>query len=262
MVPDAEQLRSPWTLNPYQYVNQNPNLYWDPDGEKPWDKVAARAAKWGEKALEKGGKSVSWHVIKRHIARNAAKWAAKTKFLKPSEILKLGLKTLRHPDSVVHQGSRILFQKDMGRAIGKGGPGAVGVARSIMNVVISKRTGKVITVFASSAFVSAAVIGVITTHASNAQAEVERRYKQVYDSERHGDDSWLHKAVDFMWNDSETSRCEDSVRCQEWLEEPLKKAREGMINELEKNKGGSLSNSEADEANETFDRVLSSGEEE
>lgn len=32
--PDVEQLASPWELNPYPYVTQNPLLYWDPDGRK------------------------------------------------------------------------------------------------------------------------------------------------------------------------------------------------------------------------------------
>ena len=30
--PDAKFMGSPWSLNPYQYVEQNPLLYWDPDG--------------------------------------------------------------------------------------------------------------------------------------------------------------------------------------------------------------------------------------
>src|SRR5262249_52738461 len=31
-IPSPGLVRTPWTLHPYQYVNQNPSLYWDPDG--------------------------------------------------------------------------------------------------------------------------------------------------------------------------------------------------------------------------------------
>jgi RHS repeat-associated protein len=33
--PDPQFLDSPWDLHPYQYVRQNPVLYWDPDGRNP-----------------------------------------------------------------------------------------------------------------------------------------------------------------------------------------------------------------------------------
>ncbi|WP_256560388.1 FG-GAP-like repeat-containing protein, partial [Myxococcus dinghuensis] len=33
--PDAKFLDQPWDLHPYQYVRQNPALYWDPDGREP-----------------------------------------------------------------------------------------------------------------------------------------------------------------------------------------------------------------------------------
>lgn len=35
LTPNAEkQMAEPWTLHPYQYVDQNPLLYWDPDGRE------------------------------------------------------------------------------------------------------------------------------------------------------------------------------------------------------------------------------------
>jgi RHS repeat-associated protein len=34
-VPDRSFIENPWGLHPYQYVDQNPTLYWDEDGEKP-----------------------------------------------------------------------------------------------------------------------------------------------------------------------------------------------------------------------------------
>jgi RHS repeat-associated protein len=33
--PDASFMDAPWALHPYQYVNQNPVIYWDPDGRQP-----------------------------------------------------------------------------------------------------------------------------------------------------------------------------------------------------------------------------------
>ncbi|HEX3477065.1 MAG TPA: FG-GAP-like repeat-containing protein [Kofleriaceae bacterium] len=35
MGPDASFMEAPWGLHPYQYVNQNPVAYWDPDGGEP-----------------------------------------------------------------------------------------------------------------------------------------------------------------------------------------------------------------------------------
>lgn len=33
--PDPETMFAPWALHPYQYVNQNPMVFWDPDGREP-----------------------------------------------------------------------------------------------------------------------------------------------------------------------------------------------------------------------------------
>jgi RHS repeat-associated protein len=33
--PDAKFMLAPWALHPYQYVDQNPIAYWDPDGREP-----------------------------------------------------------------------------------------------------------------------------------------------------------------------------------------------------------------------------------
>ncbi|MFH0902372.1 MAG: RHS repeat-associated core domain-containing protein, partial [Pseudomonadota bacterium] len=35
--PDPKFMTAPWDLNPYQYVRQNPVMYWDPDGHNPSD---------------------------------------------------------------------------------------------------------------------------------------------------------------------------------------------------------------------------------
>lgn len=50
--PDASFMNSPWNLNPYQYVNQNPVLYWDPDGH---DKIKIPGV--GTDLLESKGSS-------------------------------------------------------------------------------------------------------------------------------------------------------------------------------------------------------------
>ena len=42
--PDPSFLSAPWDLHPYQFVRQNPVVYWDPDGQ-----AAADAAEWWEK---------------------------------------------------------------------------------------------------------------------------------------------------------------------------------------------------------------------
>ena len=36
--PDPRFMAAPWSLHPYQYVNQNPVLYWDPEGAQPAEK--------------------------------------------------------------------------------------------------------------------------------------------------------------------------------------------------------------------------------
>jgi Domain of unknown function (DUF4157) len=33
--PDPKFMAKPWALHPYQYVEQNPIVYWDPDGRQP-----------------------------------------------------------------------------------------------------------------------------------------------------------------------------------------------------------------------------------
>ncbi|WP_375744181.1 FG-GAP-like repeat-containing protein [Corallococcus interemptor] len=43
--PDEDFLLAPWDLNPYQYVRQNPVLYWDPDGKDA--EFAAKAREFG-----------------------------------------------------------------------------------------------------------------------------------------------------------------------------------------------------------------------
>lgn len=45
--PDPAFMEAPWTLHPYQYVQQNPVLYWDPDGRdaKKTQKIFASALK-------------------------------------------------------------------------------------------------------------------------------------------------------------------------------------------------------------------------
>lgn len=48
--PSAKHLASPWELHPYQFVNQNPVLYWDPDGRD-----SSAIAGLGSDLLERDG---------------------------------------------------------------------------------------------------------------------------------------------------------------------------------------------------------------
>jgi RHS repeat-associated protein len=41
--PDPKFMQAPWKLHPYQYVNQNPIAFWDPDGRDAVDRVVAVA---------------------------------------------------------------------------------------------------------------------------------------------------------------------------------------------------------------------------
>lgn len=50
--PDAKFMAAPWDLNPYQYVSQNPTLFWDPDGAR---KALAGAERlWVEAGIHQG----------------------------------------------------------------------------------------------------------------------------------------------------------------------------------------------------------------
>lgn len=40
--PDANHLAMPWDLNPYQFVRQNPTLFWDPDGQETVSQLIER----------------------------------------------------------------------------------------------------------------------------------------------------------------------------------------------------------------------------
>lgn len=65
--PSAEFLFAPWTLHPYQYVNQDPVSFWDPDGNWPsWDDFKG-AVGWGVSKL------VSLHPLHAYNARFAGR---------------------------------------------------------------------------------------------------------------------------------------------------------------------------------------------
>jgi RHS repeat-associated protein len=51
--PDPKFLGRPWSLHPYQYVDQNPTLFWDPDGNSPFSIIAKEAGKRGIKKVVK-----------------------------------------------------------------------------------------------------------------------------------------------------------------------------------------------------------------
>jgi RHS repeat-associated protein len=92
--PDPKFMTAPWALHPYQYVNQNPVLYWDPDGKQPALKeaaervveaapkltAAARAASMGWKVLEGGSEAAAAgaEAAAGALAAGAAAFAAVT----------------------------------------------------------------------------------------------------------------------------------------------------------------------------------------
>lgn len=47
--PDPKFLTRPWSLHPYQYVDQNPTVFWDPDGNSPFSVLGKYIAKRGIK---------------------------------------------------------------------------------------------------------------------------------------------------------------------------------------------------------------------
>ena len=54
--PDAKYLAMPWDLNPYQYVRQNPTLFWDPDGRET---VAQLIGRMGVESYGNGGNTAA-----------------------------------------------------------------------------------------------------------------------------------------------------------------------------------------------------------
>lgn len=76
--PDPKFMLDPWLLNPYQYANQNPVVYWDPDGNTPAAVMDGGKPAWA--ALKEAGK----YVAGRLVAAGAALLAA------PGVLLGLG----------------------------------------------------------------------------------------------------------------------------------------------------------------------------
>jgi hypothetical protein len=158
----------PWDLHPYAYVRQNPVAYYDPDGENPaivgrvLAKATERLARWG---VARG----AGHVLRRHVYKNLAQWAAKTKFgMNPSRVRGYLERVLKSPSRVTDQGRRLLVEKEFDHVVGRGG-------EKVIRVVVQKSTGKIITAFASNSFKGAAAVAAFTivgTHADKARADM------------------------------------------------------------------------------------------
>ncbi len=56
--PDPKFMTQPWALHPYQYVKQNPVIYWDPDGRDAYGRQPI-SLKEAERAAEKAQQMVN-----------------------------------------------------------------------------------------------------------------------------------------------------------------------------------------------------------
>ena len=82
--PDAKFMATPWRLHPYQYVDQNPIVYWDPDGNSPVSIIIKIAAKRGAKAAVKEYVETR---IKSYVKRMADKKFQKEVFDEATSII-------------------------------------------------------------------------------------------------------------------------------------------------------------------------------
>ncbi|MFH0902375.1 MAG: RHS repeat-associated core domain-containing protein, partial [Pseudomonadota bacterium] len=69
--PDPKFMTAPWDLNPYQYVRQNPVMWWDPNGEWPVGALSDMTVRRGEieRAVERGERKpirpIPWRLCAR-----------------------------------------------------------------------------------------------------------------------------------------------------------------------------------------------------
>lgn len=77
--PDVKFMASPWRLHPYQYVEQNPILYWDPDGRESIESVCGGPRKQCGAPEPKGGDiEFDWEGVKGWLRRQAFRMQAQS----------------------------------------------------------------------------------------------------------------------------------------------------------------------------------------
>ncbi len=184
--------------------------------------VAKRALKW----LAKRGRNISAHIAKRHIARRIGKsrFAASGK-----QVKKWTTRTLKDHDNVVDQGRRIIFEKQFGNDVGKGG-------ERIVRVVVDKATGKIVTAFPTKTFkriVTVAAIGTATAKASEADAAILARRKAIKEAEE-ARETFFTKFIDFIFSPSRIARDEDILAEQRIIDERIKEAIDAIEQEMKR----------------------------
>lgn len=222
-------------LSPERSSASNPIIQRNPLGQ-----VAAKAAEKALKWLAKRGAGVSNHIFRRHVAKNIARYLTKSKFLQDKFVKKWIQKALKNPDNVVHQGRRIVFEKSLGRKIGKGG-------EKIIRVVVDKATGKIVTAFPAKAFKVLGVAAVTTaaTGAAEADAAILARRKAIAEAEA-ARENWLTTIIDFVVAPSRVARDEDILAEENILERAIHEA----ISKIEEAEQRSLSPEEIIEVRE------------
>jgi RHS repeat-associated protein len=66
--PDAKFMAQPWGLHPYQYGNQSPTLYWDPDGNRTDSEIL------GTKAFEGQAEDLDWSQAQLSLTAKIDSW--------------------------------------------------------------------------------------------------------------------------------------------------------------------------------------------
>jgi RHS repeat-associated protein len=212
---------SPVDCNLFAYADNDPLSLVDEPGTNPGSSIARKIAKKGLKWLSKKGKTISAHVFKRHATR--VLYRMKSKFATPNAIKKLVERVLKSPDAYTAGARYAVFEKAFDRVVGTAG-------ETIVRVVVRVADGKIITSFPTRTFMSAAALAVIVTGVDEANAETDRRMKQIEEREEpHG---VLEHVVDFLFDPSTTSSC-DTISCQEWLTGAVKEQEDKVIETLQ-----------------------------
>jgi hypothetical protein len=182
--------------------------------------VAKRALVW----LASKGANISGHVAKRHIAN----YLGKSMFSSGGKAVKnWTIKALKSPDKIVDQGRRIVFEKKFGREIGRGG-------EKIIRVVVDKSTGKIVTAFPTSKFLSLspAALGIASMKAREADAQIKSHRERI---EQQNQPSLIERAVDLLVGVEPVGRDESGIEERKIVEKNIQEAIKESQKKLKKN---------------------------